>query len=189
MRVRCPQCHAEYIYDEARFGSAEKKLLKCSRCSAIFEVVNPNFAEGDPVDATGIGKAGRSPRTVRTPTAAVRLEPESPELPKLAPLPKDMRFALAVISGDQAGRVFKITKPRSFIGRGPDMDIQIIDGEVSRRHAMLEVRGEDGHLVDLGSTNGTFVGGERVEHATLSHQGEFTIGSTTLMYLVTSLKE
>lgn len=189
MRVTCPQCHAEYIYDEARFGSAEKKLLKCSRCSAIFEVVNPRFSEGDPVDATGIGQARKSPRTARTPTASIRVEPEPPELPKLAPLPKDMRFALAVISGDQAGSVFKITKPRSFLGRGPDMDVQIIDGEVSRRHAMLEIRGEDGYLVDLGSTNGTFVDGERIEHAMLSHQGEFTIGSTTLMYLVTSLNE
>jgi len=189
VRVRCPQCHAEYMYDEARFGSAEKKLLKCSRCSAIFEVVNPAYVEGDPVDATGIGKAEKRVRTVRTPTASIRVEPEPPELPALAPLPKDMRFALAVISGDQAGSVFKITKPRSFIGRGPDMDIQIIDREVSRRHAMLEIRGEAGQIVDLGSTNGTFVDGERVEHATLSHQGEFTIGSTTLMYLVTLLNE
>ena len=84
------------------------------------------------------------------------------ELPELAPLPSDVRFSLAVIAGSQAGSVFPITKPRSFIGRGSAMDVQLKDSEVSRRHAMVEVRDEEATLIDLGATNGTFVDGKRV---------------------------
>ncbi len=187
MRVRCPQCRSEYAYDEARFGSAERKRLKCPKCGTVFEVRNPIL---DKLDATDIDPARSHPanRTTRQTTARILVEPEAPELPRLAPLPRDQRFALAVISGEQAGAVFKIVKPRTFIGRGANMDVRITDSEVSRRHAMLEIRGDEALLVDLGSTNGTYVDGERVEHAVLNHQAEFTIGGTTLIYLVTPLK-
>ena len=41
-------------------------------------------------------------------------------------------------------------------------------------------------ILDLGATNGTWVGGERVDQAEMSNQSEFTLGSTTLMLIVTS---
>jgi pSer/pThr/pTyr-binding forkhead associated (FHA) protein len=113
------------------------------------------------------------------------LEPEAPELPELAPLPKDQRFSLAVIAGSQAGSVFPITKPRVYLGRGSTMDVQVKDSEVSRRHAMLEVRKGKVVLIDMGATNGTWVGGERAEEAEITNQGEFTLGSTTLMLIIT----
>ena len=112
-------------------------------------------------------------------------EPEAPELPELPPLPKDQRFSLAVIAGSQAGSVFPITKPRVYLGRGSAVDVQIKDSEVSRRHAMLEIRGGTVMLVDLGATNGTWVDGERTQEAEIANQGEFTLGSTTLMLIVT----
>jgi pSer/pThr/pTyr-binding forkhead associated (FHA) protein len=65
------------------------------------------------------------------------------------------------------------------------MDVQIKDSEVSRRHAMLEVRTGKVMLIDMGATNGTWVGGERAEEAEISNQGEFTLGSTTLMLIIT----
>lgn len=114
------------------------------------------------------------------------LEPESPELPVLAPLRPDLRFSLAVIAGAQAGLVFKITKPRVFLGRGTAADIQLQDAEISRRHAMIEIRGDEVTLVDQGATNGCFVQGTRIETAVLDHQMEFTLGSTTLMLIITS---
>jgi pSer/pThr/pTyr-binding forkhead associated (FHA) protein len=65
------------------------------------------------------------------------------------------------------------------------MDIQIKDAEVSRRHAMLEIRDDEATLVDLGATNGTFVSGEKIERAEIGNQSEFTLGSTTMMFIVT----
>jgi len=184
VNVRCPQCLAEYAYDDARFGGAEKKRLRCPKCSAVFEVLNPAL---EALDATEVaGELGETVhRRLEQRTGKIPVEVEAPELPPLAALPRDLRFSLAVIAGEQAGSVFKIVKPRNFIGRGGNMDVRLSDTEVSRRHAMLEVRGETATLVDLESTNGTFVDGERIDRATLRHQGEFTIGATTLMYIVT----
>ena len=181
MIITCPECNTKYRYDEARFGGADVKLVKCTSCEHSFEVRNPL---DEPSNATSIGKMFQEvPENV----VAQDVEPkaEAPELPTLAPLPTDQRFSLAVIAGSQAGSVFPITKPRIYLGRGSNMDIQIKDSEVSRRHAMLEVRDGSVVLVDMGATNGTWVGGERAEEAEISNQGEFTLGSTTLMLIIT----
>jgi len=69
------------------------------------------------------------------------------------------------------------------------MDVQLKDSEVSRRHAMVEVRNEEAMLLDLGATNGTFVEGERIDQTALENRAEFTIGSTTLMFIVTPSRE
>ncbi len=181
MQVTCPQCRAVYRYDEARFGGAARKRLKCPKCGDVFEIANPHY---DAMDATG---TSRGSQDAATPLSNRVASPESPELPELPELPRDMRFSLAVLAGADAGRVHTLTRPRVFIGRGAGSDVQVRDAEVSRRHAMLEIRGEKATLTDLGSTNGTWVAGERIEHAVLQHQGEFTIGATTLMFLVTEL--
>ena len=183
MKVTCPQCRTVYRYDEARFGGAAKRKLKCPRCGDIFDVRNPST---EILDSTGSASGAPPPRP--TPPAPPQ-EPEAPELPELPPLPRDYRFSLAVLTGPDAGSVHAITRPRIFLGRGSSMDIQVRDAEVSRRHAMLEIRDEEGTLTDLGSTNGTWHAGERIDQVQLRHQGEFTLGSTTLMFLVTPLGE
>jgi hypothetical protein len=140
-------------------------------------------------DATNVDASQKSTDAGIDSTDKMHLEPEAPELPQLAPLPRDMRFSLAVIAGAQAGSVFQITKPRVFLGRGSAMDIQLKDSEVSRRHSMLEFRGDQASLIDLGATNGTFVAGERISKAELGNRSEFTLGSTTLMLIVTHTRE
>jgi predicted Zn finger-like uncharacterized protein len=185
--ITCPQCETQYRYDEARFGAVQRKRVKCPKCANVFEVDNPTPDEGD---ATSLG---RKTSAVALPIAGGpkprSAEPEAPELPELAPLPKDMRFSLAVIAGAQAGSVFPVAKPRIFIGRGSSMDVQLKDAEVSRRHCMLEIRDDDGTLIDLGTTNGTFVAGERIDQSELANQSEFTVGSTTMMFIVTHSRD
>jgi len=70
-----------------------------------------------------------------------------------------------------------------------DPDIQLRDSEVSRRHAVLEIRDPEVTLMDLGSTNGTWFDGAQIETARLGHQDEFTLGSTTLMLIVTPMRD
>jgi predicted Zn finger-like uncharacterized protein len=181
MQVTCPQCRAVYGYDEARFGGADRKRLKCPRCGDIFVVRNPL---ADVMDSTG---AGKDAGVAKTPLVNRVGRPEAPELPALPELSRNIRYSLAALVGAGAGSVYTLTKPRIYLGRGAGSDVQVRDAEVSRRHAMLEIRGDRATLTDLGSTNGTWVDGERVEHAELQHQSEFTIGATTLMFLVTHL--
>ena len=187
MIITCPECQTKYRYDEARFGGAQSKRVKCTSCDHTFTVENPI---NEMADATNVDGGSAGPGNAKTATTdEVHLEPEAPELPQLAPLPKDMRFSLAVIAGAQAGTVFQITKPRIYLGRGSAMDVQLRDSEVSRRHAMMEFRGDEATLIDLGATNGTFVEGERIDKVNLASRSEFTLGSTTLMLIVTHSRE
>ncbi len=181
MIITCPECDTKYRYDEARFGGSDVKQVKCTSCQHSFEVRNPL---DEPSNATSIGKTGADAQE-KISQRPESTEPEAPELPELAPLRKDMRYSLAVIAGSQAGSVFPISQPRVFLGRGSAMDVQVKDSEVSRRHAMIEVRKGKVVLVDMGATNGTWVGGERAEEAEIVNQGEFTLGSTTLMLIIT----
>jgi predicted Zn finger-like uncharacterized protein len=183
--ITCPQCESKYRYDEARFGSEPSKSVRCTTCGYTFVVENP-LQVGD---ATNAVRGAEPPVSPHGDAELGGAEPESPELPPLAPLAGDVRFSLAVIAGAQAGSVFPITKPRIFIGRGSAMDVQLKDSEVSRRHAMIEVQGDEATLLDLGATNGTYVDGRRIDRTELSNRSEFTIGSTTLMFIVAPTRE
>jgi len=179
--VECDHCHARYHYDEARFAGRPAKKLRCSKCRAIFEVVNTRAFEAQPAlkarpspDETAIRRPGeRSKPTPRPDRAAAPLK-----------LPSDLKLSLAVIAGPDAGRIYAIDKPRVLIGR-EDVDFVLEDPEVSRQHAAIEVAEERVTLVDLGSSNGTLMGEAPVSEAALENQGEFTIGGSTIMLIVT----
>jgi pSer/pThr/pTyr-binding forkhead associated (FHA) protein len=102
-------------------------------------------------------------------------------------LPVDQTVALAVIEGPARGQVFRLTKPRIILGRS-GADIVLYDPEVSRKHCMIEVRGSTATLVDLGTTNGTFVAGKNIKISQLEHLSKFRIGATTLVFTVTDKK-
>ena len=69
------------------------------------------------------------------------------------------------------------------------MDIQLRDSEISRRHSVLEIRDPEVTLTDLGTTNGTWFNGSQIETTQLNHQDEFTVGSTTLMLIITPVQD
>src|SRR5262245_58112840 len=59
-------------------------------------------------------------------------------------------------------REIPITETEFLIGRGPDCDLRLPVTEVSRHHCILRVAGGEAAVIDLGSSNGTFVNGQRV---------------------------
>jgi hypothetical protein len=75
-----------------------------------------------------------------------------------------------------------LDKKRSVLGRSRDVDVQIEDPNISRRHAEIVQEGSTYWLVDLGSTNGTEVGGRRVQRARLDDGSRFTVGETTVTF-------
>jgi pSer/pThr/pTyr-binding forkhead associated (FHA) protein len=87
---------------------------------------------------------------------------------------------LLVLDGPDTGRSFTLG-PQSVVGRDPTSAIYLTDEEVSRRHALVTI-GEGSVLVeDLGSSNGTFVDGERISKETEMHPGEYMkVGQTTM---------
>ncbi len=63
------------------------------------------------------------------------------------------------------------------IGRGADCDLRLAEYDVSRHHCLIRLRGGEATLVDLGSSNGTFVNGLRVLSQAPLHSGdEITLG-------------
>jgi transcriptional regulator with GAF, ATPase, and Fis domain len=95
----------------------------------------------------------------------------------------DPVFTLIVTSGALSGTKFLLdaTQPmRTLIGQSEACGIRLVDAELSRRHAALECVGGALRIMDLGSTNGTYVDAVHVMIADL-HGGEvLRLGSTTL---------
>ena len=83
-----------------------------------------------------------------------------------------------------AGRIVPVTSRRFVVGRSRECDVQVEDGNVSRRHFELVHEDPSAWLVvDLGSTNGTEVNGRRVAGRKQLGDGDrITIGSTELVF-------
>jgi predicted component of type VI protein secretion system len=69
---------------------------------------------------------------------------------------------LVMRTGPTPGKVIELTGDNLTLGREPSNEIPINDAEISRKHARLSVQGGNYVLEDLGSTNGTFVNGQRL---------------------------
>lgn len=72
------------------------------------------------------------------------------------------------------------------VGRSPQCDIVLPDPSVSRSHALLDVRGGELLVQDAGSTNGTFVNGERIEARALKAGDTVAFGKTSMRVNVAS---
>src|SRR5438309_334591 len=72
------------------------------------------------------------------------------------------RFALRFISGKYQGGEFPLRMNREIIiGRSSDLDMVLVEDMVSRRHAKISSTDAEVYIQDMGSTNGTFVNGEK----------------------------
>ena len=87
---------------------------------------------------------------------------------------------LRIQTGPQAGIEFSLDRPVVRIGRGSMNEIVIQDNQSSRQHAEISREGDQLIVRDLGSTNGTFVNGERITGPrTLRPGDQLRIGETT----------
>ncbi len=90
--------------------------------------------------------------------------------------------SLFVIQGRDQGKRFELDPSGSSIGRDTSSDIQLNDSEVSRKHASLYKAAEGTEIVDLDSSNGTYVNGERVTRVLLSSGDRLQIGRTLMIF-------
>lgn len=83
------------------------------------------------------------------------------------------------------GRAYILTGPVTTLGRGSDADIVLDDNGVSRRHAELRVDTSSGRnvlsVLDLGSTNGTFVADAPISHRALQAGDVVSLGHTRVV--------
>lgn len=91
-------------------------------------------------------------------------------------------YALKFISGKYQGGEFPLKAEKQIvIGRSSELDMVLVEDMVSRKHARIVVNGAGQiSIEDLGSTNGTFVNGEKVKQATLKEGDRILIGTSIL---------
>lgn len=92
------------------------------------------------------------------------------------------RYSLRFESGERAGEVVALTTARATVGRKPGNTLQIAEASVSGAHAELRVEGSGVTVVDLGSTNGTRVGEEKITERRLAHGDRVVFGSVALVF-------
>ena len=88
---------------------------------------------------------------------------------------------LIIIAGTQVGQLHKIAKSRTVVGRSPNADIRIVDDGISREHVEILLDEESVSIRDLGSTNGTYRNGARVETGEVTDGDKISLGSTTIL--------
>jgi predicted Zn finger-like uncharacterized protein len=201
VRVRCPACGGVVTLE--RPGAASKPPASSGARpprdprspspapprppAAAAPAVAPDPGAPEASAAPEGAEAGsKGPPTVKIKKSAA-LEGVA-EVDHVPPLPTDRRISLALLSGPDTGKVLPCNTSRAVLGRAGS-DIPIQDDEISRRHALLEVRDDRYFLKDLGSTNGTFVDERRITETEIFDRSEFRIGNTNCMLIVTPVDE
>ena len=129
----------------------------------------------------------RSPR-IPLPPGAVMTQPTMPSIPPQGMVPGLLPNgrpipALLIMSGPRTGQRL-LLRHGFLIGKQPGCDLQIEDGFTSSQHAQIAMDAVGNcRIYDRGSTNGTFVNGNRITDQPLEHGASVRIGSTELRFL------
>jgi hypothetical protein len=91
------------------------------------------------------------------------------------------RYALRFISGKYQGGEFPLRMNREIIiGRSSDLDMVLVEDMVSRKHAKISTTDGEVFIQDLGSTNGTFVNGEKITRSRLQEGDRILVGTSII---------
>jgi hypothetical protein len=135
----------------------------CQRCGAL--LARAEGSGGDPV------------------TATYRIDEDGELVPvELGEVTAHGPALVIRAGGGRVGESFAVGGERMSIGRRPDADVFLDDVTVSRDHALLIRRGDQWHLDDCGSLNGTYVNRQRIESQRLEEADEVQIGKYKLTF-------
>lgn len=112
-----------------------------------------------------------------------------PPISKMTPKPPsrpERSYALRFISGKYQGGEFPLPETGEIvIGRSSELDMVLVEDMVSRRHAKITVTNGQIFIQDLGSTNGSFVNGEKIKRSRLTEGDRILIGTSIIKVIAT----
>jgi diguanylate cyclase (GGDEF)-like protein len=88
---------------------------------------------------------------------------------------------LVVLAGSNVGEMYKLETDRVVVGRSDRADIRFIDDGISREHVAILKSAGQFVIEDLGSTNGTYCNGERIQRHALAEGDKILLGSATIL--------
>lgn len=97
------------------------------------------------------------------------------------------KFVLRGVSGAAFGKTFPVPAP-VVIGRAQECDISIPSDEISRRHAQVKPTSEGLAVEDLGSANGTYINGNRVQHGLLKPGDELRLDTIRFLLVAPGME-
>jgi FHA domain/Protein of unknown function (DUF3662) len=167
--LRAPGSYLVYVspVDFARLADHQSYLERewAELLRELGTRVGVTFAGGD----ARVALAARD----RLPAGAIEIEVVEKDSPT--------QFRLRMVKGMPVNGVYSI-RGKARVGRSEENEVFLLDPSVSRAHAIVELDGVAAIVRDLGSTNGTFVNGERIEARRLSDGDELTFGNTRMRF-------
>jgi len=181
MRLSCPNCQTAYRIDDDRIPE-QGALAKCPNCGR--DIIIPGRAATESASAILTGESGVDFGQTMAYDFSQVDQSQSEVSSLLQRISESKPFTiegLALSLRDvRTGKEYKFSGTEVTIGRS-GTDIRIDDPEVSRKHCLVKVFGDRIAIVDLGSTNGTFVKGRKIMTESLGIMEEFALGNTTLV--------
>jgi len=142
----------------------------------------PAFALEPPVETEPA--LALEPPVEAAPPVIEALPPLPDSTPEAGPAVVGPVAEVRLLLGDKQLGAFSLSGGELTIGRTPGNDIVIDNVGVSRRHAVIRVQGGKAFLEDLGSANGTFVRGQKIERYDLQDGDEIAIVKHRLVYRI-----
>lgn len=144
---------------QVQFQASDRVRPGAIRCETLLEPTPGALAEGEEEQRTLLGGALFPADDARAPAAR-----------------------LVALDGPLRGRAFELASRINTLGRGVQNTLVLPDPHVSRFHARIDLEEHGFVLVDLDSTNGTFVGGRRVTCHPLEAGDRLQLGSSLLEF-------
>ena len=91
------------------------------------------------------------------------------------------------INGERNG--VELNRSQVYIGRDPECEVHIPTTTISRQHVRIFCRGEEYHVEDLDSTNGTYINGVKIKRCILRNNDQITVGDITITFLEERTRE
>jgi hypothetical protein len=169
--------------DHQRLGEWQEALAEELQAVVTDHAAQQRYAFVGPVKVAFEEAEDLDTGVFRVRSATAKGRPRNPQ-PAAAPPPQGhppQPAAPQRVRLEVDGRVYDLDRQVTVIGRGAEADIVVDDPGVSRKHAEVHTDGGRIRVVDLGSTNGTFVDGERIGTGDLADGSRITVGRTRIV--------